>query len=258
MLDIEQIQSFYPDYLKPFKRNLLREYLQYKILEAIFDSKFGDFLSFMGGTAIHIIHGNSRFSEDLDFDNLGLSKTNFKKMAGLVAKRLSREGYSVEVKNIFAGASTAYVKIAGVLQRYGISRNKGEKLLIKIDAEPQNFKYESEGIIINKFDVLTRIKAVPIDILLSQKLYAIITRKRPMGRDFFDALFLFGKTKPDMVYLMRKLKLKGANGLKKILSQKCQKLDFKQLSKDTEPFLFVPEHSKKILLFNEYIEKMNI
>ena len=255
MLDIEQIQSFYPDYLKPFKRNLLREYLQYKILEAIFDSKFGDFLSFMGGTAIHIIHGNSRFSEDLDFDNLGLNKRDFEGMTGFIAERLGKEGYSVEIKNVFTGASTAYIKIIGVLQRYGISQNKEEKLLIKIDAEPQNFKYESEKIIINKFDVLTRIKVVPVDILLSQKLYAIIMRKRPMGRDFFDTLFLFGKTKPNMAYLRKKLKIKDAKELKKKLLQKCQKLDFKQLSKDTEQFLFIPEHSKKILLFNEYIEK---
>lgn len=33
MLDIQQIESFYPEYLKPFKRNLLREYLQFKILD---------------------------------------------------------------------------------------------------------------------------------------------------------------------------------------------------------------------------------
>jgi len=67
MLDLKQIESFYPEYLRAFKRNLLREYLQYKILEVIFDSRFGEKLSFMDGTAIHIIHQNTRFSEDLGF-----------------------------------------------------------------------------------------------------------------------------------------------------------------------------------------------
>ena len=33
MLDIKQIEPFYPENLRPFKRNLLREYVQYKILE---------------------------------------------------------------------------------------------------------------------------------------------------------------------------------------------------------------------------------
>jgi predicted nucleotidyltransferase component of viral defense system len=30
-------------------------------------------LSFLGGTALRIVHGNSRFSEDIDLDNFGLS-----------------------------------------------------------------------------------------------------------------------------------------------------------------------------------------
>lgn len=256
MLDIEQIESFYPEYLKPFKKNLLREYIQYKILEAIFDSKFGEFLSFMGGTAIHIIHGNTRFSEDLDFDNLRLNKTSFKEMTQFIAKKLGREGYCLEVKNVFTKAYTAYIKIEEVLQRYGISRHKNEKLLIKINAEPQYFKYEREKVIINKFDVLTRINAVPIDILLSQKLFAIIMRKRSLGRDFFDALFLLGKTKPNVGYLMQKLRLKDIKEVKFQLLQKCRNLDFSQLAKDTKQFLFIPEHSKKILLFKEYIESM--
>jgi predicted nucleotidyltransferase component of viral defense system len=61
MLDLKQIEVFYPEFLRSFKRNLLREYLQYKILEKIFDSEFGEALSLMGGTAIHMIYGNKRF-----------------------------------------------------------------------------------------------------------------------------------------------------------------------------------------------------
>ena len=87
MLDIEEIESFYPEKLRSFKRNLLREYLQYKILEIIFDCKYGEKLSFMGGTAIRIIHSNTRFSEDLDFDNLGLREKDFEQMIKLIRKK---------------------------------------------------------------------------------------------------------------------------------------------------------------------------
>lgn len=72
MLELNQIESYYPEHLRVFKKNILREYLQYKILEIIYDSKFTVNLVFMGGTAIRIIHGGSRFSEDLDFDNINL------------------------------------------------------------------------------------------------------------------------------------------------------------------------------------------
>ena len=77
MLDFRQIESFYPEQIRPFKKNLLREYLQYKILEAIFESPLADKLTFMGGTCIHIVHGSPRFSEDLDFDNPGIGRHDF-------------------------------------------------------------------------------------------------------------------------------------------------------------------------------------
>ena len=41
MLDLEQIVSYYPEHLRPFKKNILREYIQYKLLEALFASEYG-------------------------------------------------------------------------------------------------------------------------------------------------------------------------------------------------------------------------
>ena len=77
MLSINQIEKYYPESLRGFKRNILREYLQYKILDIIFNSRLAPKLSFLGGTALRIVHGNNRFSEDLDFDNFQLTETDF-------------------------------------------------------------------------------------------------------------------------------------------------------------------------------------
>ncbi|MFH1478494.1 MAG: nucleotidyl transferase AbiEii/AbiGii toxin family protein [Candidatus Omnitrophota bacterium] len=256
MLDIREIESFYPEYLKVFKRNLLREYLQYKILEIIFNSRFGGKLSFMGGTAIRIIHSNTRFSEDLDFDNLGLNKREFERLAGLVKRQLALQGYISEARNVFKGAYRAYLRIPNVLFESGLSWHKEEKILIQLDAEPQNFDYAPDKVIINKFDVFLRINIVPPDILLAQKIYAILKRKRAMGRDFYDAIYLFGKARPNFDYLRAKPGIKDIDELKEKLLLKCKKLDFKHLSKDVEPFLFKPSDSKKVLYFCEYIKSM--
>ena len=51
VLDISQIQSFYPEQIRPFRTSILREYLQHKILESLFRSRHGAKLSFMGGPA---------------------------------------------------------------------------------------------------------------------------------------------------------------------------------------------------------------
>jgi len=254
MLDIKQIESFYPEYLRAFKKNLLREYLQYKILEIVFDSKFSEKLSFMGGTAIHIIHGNTRFSEDLDFDNFDLTKEEFKQLASLIEKRLKLEGYRAEIKNVFKRAYHCYIRIPDILFENGLSRHREEKLFIRLDTEPQGFTYCPEKVIINKFDVFLRINVVPMDILLAQKIYAIFKRRRAMGRDFYDAIFLFGKTRPNLSYLQSKLKIKDTADLKSRLLTKCSKLNFKSLARDVEQFLFNPSDSKKILFFYDYIK----
>ena len=62
MLSLKEIKTFYPESLRPFERFILREYLQYKILEIIFESPFANKLAFLGGTCLRIIYDNSRFS----------------------------------------------------------------------------------------------------------------------------------------------------------------------------------------------------
>lgn len=254
MLELKQIESFFPEYLRHFKRNLLREYLQYKILEAVFGCRYGQKLAFMGGTAIHIVHGLPRFSEDLDFDNKGLAKDDFLALTKAVARKLALEGYVTEVANSFKGAFSADIKVKGVLFETGLSGHREEKILIKLDAEPQDFQYAPERVVINKFDVFSGINVVPADILLSQKLYAILMRPRAMGRDFYDALFLAGKTKPDFRYLKERAGIKDNEKLKSALLKRCAKLDFKLLAKDVEQFLFFPSDAKKVPLFPEFIK----
>lgn len=254
MLELRQIESFFPEYLQGFKRNLLREYLQYKILDAIFSGRYGQKLAFMGGTAIHIVHGLPRFSEDLDFDNRGLTQDEFRILTLTVAKRLALEGYVIETATSFKGAFSADIKVRDVLFESGLSGHQEEKILIKLDAEPQKFKYTPERVVINKFDVFVGINIVPVGILLAQKFYAILARPRAMGRDFYDALFLAGKAKPDFAYLKERAGIADKGRLKSALLVRCAKLDFKLLARDVEQFLFSPDDAKKVLFFPEYVD----
>lgn len=256
MLELSQIESFYPEQLRPFKRNLLREYLQYKILGFIFSSQFAAGLSFMGGTAIHIVHSLPRFSEDLDFDNRGLTKADFEDLSVSLQKKLQLEGCRVEVKNSFKGAYRTAIRIPEILYLNKLSKLADEKILIQIDTEPQNFPYTPDKVILNKFDVFTGINVAPVDILLSQKLFAIFMRKRPMGRDFYDAIFLWGKTKPNFDYLQAKLQIGNLSDLKEQLLKRCENFNFQTLAKDIEQFLYIPGDAQKVLLFTEHIKSL--
>jgi predicted nucleotidyltransferase component of viral defense system len=255
MLDIEQIQSFYPEHLRPFKKNLLREYLHYKILEAIFESPLADRLNFMGGTCIHVIHGSPRFSEDLDFDTLDIDRHDFETLSQRVKRALELEGFIVELKNTYQNAFHASLRFPGLLQAEGISGHREEKLLIQIDTEPQGVRYRQDKFILNKFDVFSRINIVPEDTLLAQKILCIFTRSRPMGRDFFDVVFLLAKSGVDFDYLDRKMSISNKKELRDRLLRRCKQLDFSRLTKDLEPFVYSKKELQRVLMFPDFIQQ---
>jgi len=257
MLNLKQIETFYPENLRIFKRNLLREYLQYVILDIIYSSGYGSRLIFMGGTAIHMIHGVRRFSEDLDFDNKGLSKEDFEDLSDKILRQLELYGYSVEIQNRYRSSFHCFVKFPGIFYMHDISGHTRRKLTVQIDCEPQNVNYQAERVILNKFDIFMKINAVPPDILLSQKILAVLYRPRPMGRDFYDVIFLFSKTNPSYHFLREKMKLKEETGIeeiKKRLLLKCEKINFKKLVEKVKPFLFYSDDAEKIILFPDFIK----
>ncbi len=256
MLSINEIQNFYPKNLKGYKNFILREYLQYKILEIIFESKYADKLCFLGGTCLRIVFNNTRFSEDLDFDNFNLSETDFNNISKIIETQLLRQGYDVEINNVFAGAFHCCVRFPKLLFNEGISGHKEEKILIQLDTEPQHFEYKAEKVILNKFDVFTSINTTPQDILLAQKFYALINRKLKKGRDFFDIIFLLKTTQPNFEYLQQKLKVNNKISLQQKVFDELDKVNLKEICKEVQPFLFDQSDVKHILLFKDYISQI--
>lgn len=258
-MTLAEIERNYPESLRGFKRFILREYLQHKILQIIFDSEHTSQLVFLGGTCLRIVHGNTRFSEDLDFDNLEIKEDSFENIAATIKKQLEKEGYTVEMKTVYKGAYHCYIRFPELLYKEGLSGHPEEKILIQLDTEPQRFDFKPERYILNKFDVFTTIFITPADILLAQKFYAIINRDRNKGRDFFDVVFLLSMTdKPNYDYLDLKLKITNAKQLKEAVLKKCSEIDMKEMAKDVQPFLFDPADVKKVLMFEEYLKQVNL
>lgn len=254
MLSLQEIDKQYPENLRPFKRFILREYLQYKILEIIFNSPYSNKLCFLGGTCLRLVHNQQRFSEDLDFDNFNLSDSEFTSIAVLIEKELSKEGYQIEFKNVFKGAFHCYIKFPKLLFDVGLSGYQEEKILIQLDTEPQGFDFTPEKYILNKFDVFTAINTTPKDILLAQKFYAVINRKRNRGRDFYDIVFLLGQgVLPNYDYLNFKLKITNESQLKEAILKVCTTISMQEMANDVAPFLFHSKDVKQVLLFESYL-----
>jgi predicted nucleotidyltransferase component of viral defense system len=256
MLDFQQIKDQYPENLQRFERAILREYLQYKVLQAVFDSNHASKLSFLGGTALRIVYRNNRFSEDIDLDNFGLSWTEFEEVIQKVKRFMALEGFEVEIRNVAKGAYRCYLKFPALLFEQGLSPFQEEKILIQVDSTAQDYTYKPETIILNKFDVFAEIRVTPLNILLSQKIYTAVNRKRPKGRDFYDITYLSSRTKPDMGLLNQKLGVDTAEGLRKEISARIKDFDFKYLADDVSPFLINQEDIKRVEKFRQFWDQV--
>lgn len=254
MLNLDEILKAYPPELRRFRRFLLREFLQYKILNVIFSiPAYANKLSFLGGTCLRIVHNNTRFSEDLDFDNFSLTEIDFEAISGLIKTSLEREGFEIEIRNVFKGAFRCYIRFPNLLFPLGLTGLKEEKILIQLDTHPQHFNFNQQSFILNKFDVFTEIFVTPPDLLLAQKCYTILNRKRSKGRDFYDAVFLFGKVEPNYDYLTAKAGISTPAQLKEKLLATCAQISLKEMADDVLPFLFREEDKKKVELFDKYL-----
>jgi predicted nucleotidyltransferase component of viral defense system len=115
MINLSEIKKQFPDNLPEQDRHILREYMQYQILNLIFKQKIATKLSFLGGTAIKICYGSQRYSEDLDFDNFQLTQTEFEQLIKKLVNDLQNEGYSVEYRLVYKGAFRCYLKFIDLL-----------------------------------------------------------------------------------------------------------------------------------------------
>jgi predicted nucleotidyltransferase component of viral defense system len=259
MIDIEQLKRFFPENVRHQNLHIFREYLQYVMLGILFEHPIGRRLTFLGGTCLRIIYDSQRFSEDLDFDNDGLTEDEFAEIKAIMEKELALRGYNVEV--VIKG-KTAYrceVKYPNILYNQGLSKIKEEKLLIQIDTQAQNFKYERKFHLLNKFGVLTEIPVTPTDVIFSQKCYAILNRPRTKGRDFYDLVFLLSyNVKPNYAYLEQKLNITNSETLRERILAHWQTINIEEQSNDVAGFLFEDKDQKMITLFGEVIKQAKL
>ena len=252
MLTVEQISGYFPLPMQQRNpRGMLVEYLQYELLDSLFKNAAAAKLSFIGGTAIRILHDSSRFSEDLDFDNFGLSFPQFEELLKTACRDMEYKGFLIEYRVIEKGAGHCYIRFPKILQEAGLSPDAERKILIRIDSEAKDKLYAPKKIFLNRFSVYRQILAAPAEILLPQKMLAILYRKREKGRDIFDVSFLTGFATPDFEYLEKTIGLDRAEFIRRF-DERLGELDLNALARDVEPFLFAPEQRERVTSFRDF------
>jgi len=151
------------------------------------------------------------------------------------------KGFLVEYRVVEHGAYHCYIRFPDILYKSGISTDKDQKILIRIDTEAKEKLYEPQRFILNKFAVYRQIHTAPATILLSQKMMTVMEA------------FLMGLAKPDFTYISKCMDIDKTTFLR-LFSERLQKLDLNFLAGDVEPFLFFSEQKERILTFREYWE----
>lgn len=258
MLEFNEIREQYPEPLQSYERAILREYLQCKILQGVFESNHANKFSFLGGTALRIFYDNQRFSEDIDLDNFGLNWDEFDAVVRDVERFLSLEGFEVELRQIRREAYHLFLRFPKLLYQHGLSPLRDEKILIQVDTAAQGYEYQPEIRILNKFDVFSEIRVTPLSLLLSQKIFTATTRKRPKGRDFYDITFLLARTKPDFNFLQEKMAVSTVDQLRAVVLDIISDYNFEDLAKDVAPFLINKKEMDRVKLFVKFWEQVDL
>ncbi|MBK6932564.1 MAG: nucleotidyl transferase AbiEii/AbiGii toxin family protein [Saprospirales bacterium] len=259
MMNLEQIATQFPPHLSPQKQAMLREYLQCVIVEILFESPFATKFSFLGDTCLRLVHGNTRFSEDLDFDNFGLTDSDFDAVAAHVQKGLEKQGYRVEVSNVHRGAYRCKIRFPGLLFDQGLSGHREEKILIQLDSESQGYAFQPQTFVLARFGLFTRLIVTPPELLLAQKLHILSNRPRAKGRDYFDVVFLFSQNHlPDYGYLEAKMSVGTPERLRTAIFKLLDQVDLNALAADVRPFLFNPDDDRRVRYFREFWEQVKL
>jgi len=167
---------------------LVREYLQARILQSLQDHGMFVRWAFVGGTALRFLYAIPRFSGDLDFsllipgDDAGLPSA----LAG-VRQALHAEGYRVEVTTrALRTVASDYVKFPGLLYELGLSRRAEQVLSVKVEVGTNPPTGTAIVTTVVRRHVTLNLCHYDKASLLSGQLHAILNRPWPRGRDLYD------------------------------------------------------------------------
>lgn len=257
--NFDEILRFAQNYGLPpeKKRAIVREYLQTKILSLIYQEKISNNLFFVGGTALRLLRGLDRFSEDLDFDAVGIHSHQTQKLIGMVAHRLQRENIIVELyQNTTVKKSYYELRFPSLLAQLRLSSNTEEKLMVKLDIENFWRGQKREIIFLNRYGLLVNVVTKSQEQVVVEKLAAYVNRQETQARDLYDLVWLLSRNiKPDITFTEKNhlpADLLG-EARKKFIRE--QKLLVKYKAK-LRPFLFDERQTDRLNFFEELVNKL--
>ena len=266
--------------------NGLKEIIQQIALLGLSRAKFFDKAAFYGGTALRILHGLQRFSEDLDFTLLN-KNPDFKLNSyfSAVQTELKAFGFEVQVEEInkksILNIESAFIKADTKMHLLTIKSAEkivkhiqhGQKLRIKFEINvdpPLTFETDIHSVL---EPTLHTVKCLQLPDLFAGKIHALLFRKwkhRIKGRDYYDFLWYLGRRIPIRLDYLKENMVMGEMLKKeepltvpyivKLLKNKFSITDFETAKIDVLPYIKDPRELELWLieLFTEMADRVTV
>lgn len=241
----------------------LKEILQELALVGLWRSSFFEHAAFYGGTALRILYGLDRFSEDLDFTLLAPNpKYSLEPYHEAIRKELTAYGFSVEIdnkdKSWVTPIRSAFIKTntLGELLKIGIPKKlvRGVhpdmllKIKLEVDTDPTPAYDVETRFLLNPFNV--GIRTVQLRDIFAGKMHAVLFREwkgRVKGRDWYDWSWL---VRQNAVLSLQRLaihmrqegtlqnhEILTRERFEQLMLNKIERLDFISAKADMQPFI---------------------
>lgn len=243
-----------------------REILQEVALLGLWRSKFFEHAAFYGGTALRVLHGLDRYSEDLDFS---LLRPEASFSLGAYGEALRREiasfGFHVDferhrksrpsaIKSAFL-KTTTYRQLIVIEAAEELLRDlhpaKALKIRLEVDTDPPAGFHTESQFVLRPIPFSVRVYTLPD--LFAGKLHAILCRRwksRVKGRDWYDLVWYAGRHPEVRIsHLESRMRQSGdytegkpltPEKLRRFLEQAADDLVIDQVRREVSPFIRDP------------------
>ncbi len=244
----------------------LREILQEIALFGLWRAKFFDKAAFYGGTALRILYGLDRFSEDLDFSLLQPSPDfRLARYSHALEKELAAFGFTVRVelknKAVSSAVQSAFLKADTANELLVIEPGEeivrqipaGKVIRIKIEVDtnpPLGFATENKYLLL---PVPFSVRSYVLPDLFAGKMHALLYRRwktRVKGRDWYDLVWYCSHHPTlHLAHLEQRMRQSGdwtnpepldQHTFRQILTTKINTLDVDQARQEVAPFVTDP------------------
>lgn len=265
---LSNLQSVYKenkDKRSTYVRTLLKEVVQYYVLDFIYNSSWGKNLIFKGGTVLRFCFDLPRLSEDLDFDieNQKLFDIlKFSKDLGIYLREKKKfDKFSLKISG---NKRTLYIKMP-ILMDIGFPINKSDSNILHLRLDFAYLGKNDFGVKVTSKsarNLTFLVRSYELPELFAGKLAAILTREkmegtklveRFKGRDYFDLIwFLEKKVKPNWVHVKKLTGLTKTKALT-LIPEKVKKVTKNEMVVDLLPFF---EDESFVVNFADNFQKL--